>query len=188
MQISSSKNKDIIFYFIYIRVPRYLSRYSGCIVNILLWSCNADHKQNSREKWTKSCTFHFTKERDIEIIKIYRGITLTICRFIEVRAKNLETINTIVCKFLQGIQFHTQRKDWSNTTCIGLKKKQNLQQTVTSINPSAIVRSPNGDTVIDNIAGVLLGDVLAPYFFQLCQDYLFWTSLDIVSRGVPLRR
>ena len=41
------------------------------------------------------------------------------------------------------------------------------------------VRSPDGDTDYFNIvAGVLQGDILAPYLFIICLDYALRTSID----------
>ena len=40
-------------------------------------------------------------------------------------------------------------------------------------------RSPDGDTdYFDIVAGVLLGDTLAPYLFIICRDYVLRTSID----------
>ena len=46
-------------------------------------------------------------------------------------------------------------------------------------NTKVKVRCPDGDTdyfVI--VAGVLLGDTLAPYHFIICLDCVLWTSID----------
>ena len=46
--------------------------------NILLWLYNAIYKQNSIEKWAKSCIFPFTKKGDLKILYNYRSITLIV--------------------------------------------------------------------------------------------------------------
>ena len=41
------------------------------------------------------------------------------------------------------------------------------------------IRSPDGDTdYFDIVAGVLQGDILAPYLFIICLDYVLKTSID----------
>ena len=46
------------------------------------------------------------------------------------------------------------------------------------------VRSPNGDTDYFNIvAGVLQGDTLAPYFFNICLDYVLRISIDKIKEN-----
>ena len=52
------------------------------------------------------------------------------------------------------------------------------------------VRSPDEDTeYFDIVAGVLLGDTLAPYLFIICLDYVFRTSIDkIRDNGFELTK
>ena len=46
------------------------------------------------------------------------------------------------------------------------------------------VRSPDRDTdFFDIVAGVLLGDTLAPYLFIICRDYVLRTSTDLVQEN-----
>ena len=45
-------------------------------------------------------------------------------------------------------------------------------------NTKVRVRSPDGDTNFDIVAGVLQGDTLAPYLFMICLDYVLRTSID----------
>ena len=46
------------------------------------------------------------------------------------------------------------------------------------------VRSSDGDTdYFDIVAGVLQGDTLAPYFFIICLDYVFRTSIDKIKEN-----
>ena len=48
----------------------------------------------------------------------------------------------------------------------------------------AMVHSPDGDTNFFNIdAGVLQGDILAPYLFILCLDYVLQTSIDLINEN-----
>ena len=49
-------------------------------------------------------------------------------------------------------------------------------------NTKVKVRSPNGDTdYFDIVAGVLQGDTLALYLFNICLDYVFRKSIDIMK-------
>ena len=46
------------------------------------------------------------------------------------------------------------------------------------------VCSPDGDTDLLNIvAGVLQGDILAPYLFIICLDYVLLTSIDLIKEN-----
>ena len=46
------------------------------------------------------------------------------------------------------------------------------------------VRSPDGDTeYFDIVAGVLQGDMLAPYHFIICLDYVFKTSIGKIREN-----
>ena len=46
-------------------------------------------------------------------------------------------------------------------------------------NTKVKVHSPDGDTeYFDIVAGVLQGDMLAPYLFIICLDYMLRTSID----------
>ena len=51
-------------------------------------------------------------------------------------------------------------------------------------NTKVEVRSPDGDTEYFNIvAGVLQGDMLAPYLFIICLDYVLRTSIDNIREN-----
>ena len=51
-------------------------------------------------------------------------------------------------------------------------------------NTKVKVRSPDGDTdYLDNVAGVLQGDTLAPYLFIICLDYVLRTSIDKIKEN-----
>ena len=70
---------------------------------------------------------------------------------------------------------------------------------ILNINTKVKVRSPDGDTdYFKIVAGVLLGDGLAPYFFIIYLDYVLRTSIDKIkengfkqtkkkSRGYPTK-
>ena len=46
------------------------------------------------------------------------------------------------------------------------------------------VWSPDGDSeYLDNVAGVLQGDTLAPYLFIICLDYVLRTSIDTIREN-----
>ena len=47
------------------------------------------------------------------------------------------------------------------------------------------VSSPDGDTdYFDIVAGVLKGDILTPYLFIICLDYVLRTSIDLMWENV----
>ena len=51
-------------------------------------------------------------------------------------------------------------------------------------NTKVKVRSPVGDTdYFDIVAGVLQGDILAPYLFIICLDYVLRTSIDKIKEN-----
>ena len=51
-------------------------------------------------------------------------------------------------------------------------------------NTKVKVRSPDGDTeYFDIVAGVLLGDTLAPYLFIICLDYVLRTLIDKIREN-----
>ena len=46
------------------------------------------------------------------------------------------------------------------------------------------VRSPDGDTdYFDIVTGVLQGEILAPYLFIICLDYILRTSIDKIKEN-----
>ena len=51
-------------------------------------------------------------------------------------------------------------------------------------NTKVKVRSPDGDTdYFDIVAGVLQEDILAPYLFIICLDYVLRTSMDKIKEN-----
>ena len=61
----------------------------------------------------------------------------------------------------------------------GLPKEAVAAITILHRNTKVNVRSPDGDTeYFDIVAGVLQGDMLAPYLFVICLDFLLRTSID----------
>ena len=112
---------------------------------------------------------------------------LTIHRIIEgIQTKDLEA--TLL--FLQGIQFHTQRKYGANNFSIGFPK-----ETLTTImmlykNTKVMVRSPDRDTdFFDIVARVLQEDTLAPYLFIFSLNYALQTSMDLITdNGFTLKK
>ena len=61
----------------------------------------------------------------------------------------------------------------------GLPKETVAAITILYRNTTVKVCSPDGDTEYFNIvAGVLQGDMLAPYLFIICLDYVLRTSID----------
>ena len=51
-------------------------------------------------------------------------------------------------------------------------------------NAKVKIRSPDGDTdFFDIVSGVLLGNTFPPYLFIICQDYVHWTSMDLMREN-----
>ena len=66
----------------------------------------------------------------------------------------------------------------------GVPKETVAAITILYRNTKVKVRSPDGDTdYFDIVAGVLLGDTLAPYLFIICLDYVFRTSIDKIKEN-----
>ena len=72
----------------------------------------------------------------------------------------------------------------------GLPKETITTITILYRNTKVKVPSPDGDTEYFNIvAGVLQEDMLAPYLFIICLDYVLTTSIDkITEKGFELTR
>ena len=66
----------------------------------------------------------------------------------------------------------------------GLPKETVAAITILYRNTKAKVWSPDGDTeYFDIVAGVLQGDMLAPYLFIICLDYVLRTSIDKIREN-----
>ena len=66
----------------------------------------------------------------------------------------------------------------------GLLKETVAAITILYRNTKVKVRSPDGDTeYFDIVAGVLQGDMLAPYLFIICLDYVLRTSIDKIREN-----
>ena len=66
----------------------------------------------------------------------------------------------------------------------GLPKETVAAITILNRNTKVKVCSPDGDTeYFDIVAGVLQGDMLAPYLFIICLDYMLRTSIDKIREN-----
>ena len=66
----------------------------------------------------------------------------------------------------------------------GLPKETVAAITILYRNTKVKECSPDGDTeYFDIVAGVLLGDTLAPYLFIICLDYVLRTSIDKIREN-----
>ena len=66
----------------------------------------------------------------------------------------------------------------------GLPKETVAAITIFYKNTKVKVRSPDGDTeYFDIVVGVLQGDMLAPYLFIICLDYVLRTSIDKIREN-----
>ena len=65
----------------------------------------------------------------------------------------------------------------------GLPKETVAAITILYRNTKVKVRSPDGDTeYFDIVVGVLQGDMLAPYLFIICRDYVLRNRLKKLER------
>ena len=66
----------------------------------------------------------------------------------------------------------------------GLPKETVAAITILYRNTKVKIRSPDGDTeYFDIVAGVLQGDMLAPYLFIICLDYMLRTLIDKIREN-----
>ena len=72
----------------------------------------------------------------------------------------------------------------------GVPKETVAAITILNRNTKVKVRSPDGDTeYFEIVAGVLQGDMLSPYLFIICLDYMLRTSIDkIKENGIELTK
>ena len=115
---------------------------------------------------------------------------LTIRRILEgVRAKSLQA--TILffdfTKVFDSIHRGKMEQIW---LAYGVPKETVAAITILCRNTKVEVGSPDGDTeYFDIVAGVLQGDMLAPYLFIICLDYVLRTSIDkIKANGFKLTK
>ena len=109
---------------------------------------------------------------------------LTIRRILEgVRAKNLQA-TLIFVDFTKAFDSIHRGKMEQILLAYGIPKETVAAITILYRNTKVKVRSPDGDTeYFDIVAGVLQGDMLAPYLFIICLDYVLRTSIDKIREN-----
>ena len=109
---------------------------------------------------------------------------MTIHRFLEgVRAKNLQ-VTLIFVDFTKAFDSIHRGKMEQILLAYGLPKETVAAITILYRNTKVKVCSPGRDTeYYDIVAGVLQGDMLAPYLFILYQDYVLRTSIDKIREN-----
>ena len=109
---------------------------------------------------------------------------LTIRRILEgVRAKNLQATLLFV-DFTKAFDFIHRGKMELILRAYGLPKETVAAIMILYKNTKVKVRSPDGDTeYFDTVAGVLPGDMLAPYPFIICLDYVLRASIDKIREN-----
>ena len=109
---------------------------------------------------------------------------LTICLILEgVRAKNLQATLLFV-DFTKAFNSIHRVKLEQILVAYGLPKETVAAITILYRNTKVKVRSPDGDTeYFDIVAGVLQGDILAPYLFIICLDYVLRTSINKIREN-----
>ena len=109
---------------------------------------------------------------------------LTIHRILEsIRAKNLQ-VTLLFVDFTKAFDSIHRGKMEPILLAYGLPKETIAAITILYRNTKVKVRSPDGDTEYFNIVvGVLQGDMLAPYLFIICLDYVLRTSIDKIREN-----
>ena len=109
---------------------------------------------------------------------------LTICRILEgVRAKNLEATIFFV-DFTKAFDSIHRGKMEQILLAYGLSKETVEAIMMLYRNSKVKVCSPDGDTDhFDIIAGLLQGDTLVSYLFNICLDYVLRTSIDKIKEN-----
>ena len=104
---------------------------------------------------------------------------LTIRRIFDgVRAKKLQATLLFV-DFTKAFDSIHRGKMEQILLAYGLPKETVAAITILYRNTKVKVRSPDGDTeYFDSVSGVLQGEMLAPYLFIICLDYVLRTSID----------
>ena len=109
---------------------------------------------------------------------------LTIRRILEgVWAKNLQA-TLLFADFTKAFDFIHRGKMEQILLAYGLSKETVAAITILYKNTKVKIRSPDGDTeYVDIVAGALQGDMLAPYLFIICLDYVLRTSIDKIREN-----
>ena len=108
---------------------------------------------------------------------------LTIHWILGVRAKNLETTILFV-DFSKAFDSIHRGKMEQILLAYSLSKETVAAIMMLYKNMKVKVRSPDGDTDnFDIVAGVLQGDMLAPYLFIICLDYMLQASIDSMKEN-----
>ena len=79
--------------------------------------------------------------------------------------------------------FIPRKGDWENTTSIWSPQRNCFR-----CNDERMVFSPDKNTIFfDIVAEVLQGDILTPYVFIICLDYVLWTLIAL-KNGFTLKK
>ena len=109
---------------------------------------------------------------------------MTIRRILEcVRAKNLQ-VTILFVEFTKAFDSIHRGKMEQILLAYGLPKETIAAIMILFKNTKVKVHSPDRDTeYFDIVAGVLQGDMLAPYLFIICLDYMLRTSIDKIKEN-----
>ena len=109
---------------------------------------------------------------------------MTIRRILEgVRAKNLQATLLFV-DYTKAFDSIYRRKIEKIQLAYGLPKETVAAIMILYRNTKVKVRSPDRVTdYFDIVAGVLQGDTLAPYHFNICQDHVLRISIDKIKEN-----
>ena len=109
---------------------------------------------------------------------------LTIRRILEgIWAKHLQ-VTLLFVDFTKAFDSIYKGKMEQILLAYGLPKEAVAAIMILYRNTKVKVRSPDGDTeYFDIVAGVLQGDMLAPYLFIICLDYVLRTPIDKIKEN-----
>ena len=124
------------------------------------------------------------KQNDFRKNRSTTSQILTIHRILEgVRTKNLQ-VTLLFVDFTKAIDSILRGKMEQILQAYGLLKETVVAITILYKNTKVKVRSPDGDTeYFEIVAGVLKGDMLTPYLFIICLDYVLRTSIDKIREN-----
>ena len=110
---------------------------------------------------------------------------MTILRILEgVRAKKKLQSTLLFVDFTKAFNSIHRGKMEQILLAYGLPKEAVAAITILYRNTKVQVRSSDGDTeYFDIVAGVLQGDMLAPYLVIICLDYVLRTSIDKIKEN-----
>ena len=142
---------------------------AGKIYNALLRNC-IEHKIDNQNGFRRNRS---TATQILTIRRILEGL----------RAKNLQATILFV-DFTKAFDSIHSGKMEQILLAWGIPIETVAAIMILCRNTKVKVRSPDGETdYFDIVAGILQGDILAPYLFIICLDYVLRTSIDKIKEN-----